>query len=366
MVRGAPAPRGLPRASASPSTSRDAGRDRAQPRRARRAGRARRRAAARSTCSCSRAGATRRSARAWPGRSAGWRSGSLVALPMLAPRRRRGRGQLHDRLPHRALALARQPLRLPPALRVLRGARRGAARGCCSGASLLALVLRGLAILAASSSSSASTSSSTCSASCCCTWPGGSCAAWARRSTPARTPWCGWCGASSRSARTTRARASSPTPPATGPPRRSCSRSRRSSPRTSPSPSTRSRPRSRSRRDSFAIWAANAFALLGLRSLFALVEELVRRFRYLDETIAVVLATVAVKLLIEDVVHIGPGRQPGDRRRLLRRRGSRPPCWATGATPRAPPRAGPTATPSCGPPSVARAAARPGGGSRRG
>jgi tellurite resistance protein TerC len=58
--------------------------------------------------------------------------------------------------------------------------------------------------------------------------------------------------------------------------------------------------------DSFAIWVANAFALLGLRSLFALVEELVRRFRYLDETIAVVLAVVALKLLLQDVVHVGP------------------------------------------------------------
>jgi tellurite resistance protein TerC len=58
--------------------------------------------------------------------------------------------------------------------------------------------------------------------------------------------------------------------------------------------------------DSFTIWAANAFALLGLRSLFALVEELIKRFRYLDETIAVVLALVAVKLLIEDLVHVGP------------------------------------------------------------
>jgi tellurite resistance protein TerC len=58
--------------------------------------------------------------------------------------------------------------------------------------------------------------------------------------------------------------------------------------------------------DSFAIWAANAFALLGLRSLFALVEELIRRFRYLDQTIAVVLALVAVKLLLEDLVHVGP------------------------------------------------------------
>jgi tellurite resistance protein TerC len=58
--------------------------------------------------------------------------------------------------------------------------------------------------------------------------------------------------------------------------------------------------------DSFAIWAANAFALMGLRSLFALVEELIKRFRYLDQTIAVVLAIVAIKLLIEDLVKIGP------------------------------------------------------------
>src|SRR5919204_3903498 len=58
--------------------------------------------------------------------------------------------------------------------------------------------------------------------------------------------------------------------------------------------------------DAFAIWAANAFALMGLRALFALVEELIRRFRYLDETIAVVLGMVGVKLLIEDVYEVGP------------------------------------------------------------
>ena len=50
----------------------------------------------------------------------------------------------------------------------------------------------------------------------------------------------------------------------------------------------------------------NAFALLGLRALFVLVEGLIRRFRYLDETIAIVLALVAVKLLIEDLYKIGP------------------------------------------------------------
>jgi tellurite resistance protein TerC len=49
------------------------------------------------------------------------------------------------------------------------------------------------------------------------------------------------------------------------------------------------------------IWAANGFALLGLRALFALVEELVKRFRYLNQTVAVVLGVVAVKLLIQDL-----------------------------------------------------------------
>ena len=59
-------------------------------------------------------------------------------------------------------------------------------------------------------------------------------------------------------------------------------------------------------RDPFIIWMGNVFALLGLRALFVLVEGLVRRFRYLDQTIAVVLGAVGVKLAIEDIVHIGP------------------------------------------------------------
>jgi tellurite resistance protein TerC len=59
-------------------------------------------------------------------------------------------------------------------------------------------------------------------------------------------------------------------------------------------------------RESFIIWMGNVFALLGLRALFVLVEGLIRRFRYLNQTIAVVLALVAVKLLIEDIYKIGP------------------------------------------------------------
>jgi len=59
-------------------------------------------------------------------------------------------------------------------------------------------------------------------------------------------------------------------------------------------------------RESLIIWMGNAFSLLGLMALFVLVEGLIRRFRYLDETIAVVLALVAVKLLLEDLVKVGP------------------------------------------------------------
>jgi tellurite resistance protein TerC len=59
-------------------------------------------------------------------------------------------------------------------------------------------------------------------------------------------------------------------------------------------------------RDPLLIWMGNVFALLGLRALFVLVESLIARFRYLDETIAIVLGLVGVKLLVEDLVKIGP------------------------------------------------------------
>jgi tellurite resistance protein TerC len=58
--------------------------------------------------------------------------------------------------------------------------------------------------------------------------------------------------------------------------------------------------------DPLIIWMANVFALVGLRALFVLVEGLIRRFRYLDQTIACVLAIIAVKLLVEHWVKIGP------------------------------------------------------------
>jgi tellurite resistance protein TerC len=57
-------------------------------------------------------------------------------------------------------------------------------------------------------------------------------------------------------------------------------------------------------RDPVVIWTANAFALLGLGALLALVDILVRRFRYLDETIALILAFVGIKILVADIIDI--------------------------------------------------------------
>jgi tellurite resistance protein TerC len=57
--------------------------------------------------------------------------------------------------------------------------------------------------------------------------------------------------------------------------------------------------------DGSVIWTANAFALLGLGSLLALVDILVRRFRYVGKTIALVLAFVGLKILAADLVQVG-------------------------------------------------------------
>ncbi len=59
-------------------------------------------------------------------------------------------------------------------------------------------------------------------------------------------------------------------------------------------------------RDATLLLTANLLALLGLRALFQLVLIARDRLRYMDQTIAVLLALVGVKLLAGGVVHVGP------------------------------------------------------------
>ena len=52
-------------------------------------------------------------------------------------------------------------------------------------------------------------------------------------------------------------------------------------------------------KDPYLVFATNAFALMGLRQLFFVVEGLLRRLRYLSYGLSVVLAFIAVKLICE-------------------------------------------------------------------
>ena len=64
-------------------------------------------------------------------------------------------------------------------------------------------------------------------------------------------------------------------------------------------------------RDPFLVYTSNAFALLGLRSLYAVIGDLVSRFRYLRVGLAVLLAFVAAKLVLSGFIDIPPALSLG-------------------------------------------------------
>ena len=60
-------------------------------------------------------------------------------------------------------------------------------------------------------------------------------------------------------------------------------------------------------RDVFIVYTSNIFAVLGLRALCFVVADLVRRLRYLNPALALVLAFVGVKMLIAEKCKIPNG-----------------------------------------------------------
>ncbi|MGH9187281.1 MAG: TerC family protein [Acidimicrobiales bacterium] len=56
-------------------------------------------------------------------------------------------------------------------------------------------------------------------------------------------------------------------------------------------------------REEFIVFSSNAFAILGLRSLYFLLADMAGRFRYLNIGLGVILAFVGVKMLLTDVYH---------------------------------------------------------------
>jgi TerC family integral membrane protein len=57
-------------------------------------------------------------------------------------------------------------------------------------------------------------------------------------------------------------------------------------------------------RDPFLIYTSNAFAILGLRSMYFLLAGVIDRFRYLRYGLAFILSFVGVKMLISEKFHI--------------------------------------------------------------
>jgi tellurite resistance protein TerC len=57
-------------------------------------------------------------------------------------------------------------------------------------------------------------------------------------------------------------------------------------------------------RDTFVVFAANAFSLLGMTSLYFLLRGMLDRFHYLNYGLAVILAFVGAKMLLSDVWHM--------------------------------------------------------------
>ena len=60
-------------------------------------------------------------------------------------------------------------------------------------------------------------------------------------------------------------------------------------------------------RDPYLVYTSNVFALLGLRSLYAVIGDLVARFRYLHYGLAALLLFVAAKLMTSAFFHVPAG-----------------------------------------------------------
>ncbi len=56
--------------------------------------------------------------------------------------------------------------------------------------------------------------------------------------------------------------------------------------------------------DPFIVYTSNVFAILGLRSLYFVFADMIRKFYYLKPGLAVILSFVGVKMVLADIYHI--------------------------------------------------------------
>jgi tellurite resistance protein TerC len=56
--------------------------------------------------------------------------------------------------------------------------------------------------------------------------------------------------------------------------------------------------------DTFLVFSANAFAVIGLRALYFVVEGAIERFRFMQSALGVLLACVSIKMLLHSVIDV--------------------------------------------------------------
>jgi tellurite resistance protein TerC len=56
--------------------------------------------------------------------------------------------------------------------------------------------------------------------------------------------------------------------------------------------------------DPFLVYTSNVFAILGLRSLYFLLANVMGNFRFLQTGLAVILVFVGAKMLVADIYHV--------------------------------------------------------------
>jgi tellurite resistance protein TerC len=59
--------------------------------------------------------------------------------------------------------------------------------------------------------------------------------------------------------------------------------------------------------DPFIVFTSNIFAILGLRSLYFVLANIVDKFYYINHAISLILGYVGVKLMIANFIHIPVG-----------------------------------------------------------
>ena len=53
------------------------------------------------------------------------------------------------------------------------------------------------------------------------------------------------------------------------------------------------------------IYTSNAFAIIGLRSLYGVFSEIINKLYYLKHAVSIILCAIGVKMILADVIHVG-------------------------------------------------------------